>query len=246
MTPSASKNNIRQAVLLAGGQGTRLRPLTLSTPKPLIMVGGKPFVQYMVEHLIEQGVSEIIFLTGYLAEQFPATFGDGSAFGINIRYCASPPEDESGTRVKSAYDLLDERFLLLYADNFWPVPVRELAAVHQKKNKLVTMAAFSNKDGSAEYGAKNNLTVTDGLISHYGDASEDLAFNATDVGTFAVEKDALHFLPKGNSVFQRDLIRVLIQKGEVAAFITDTQYCYITSEALLAKAKLYLSRAGLC
>src|SRR3989344_8206629 len=136
MKTSDLKIKIRQAVILAGGQGTRLRPLTLTTPKPLIPVLGKPFVQYMVEHLAKNGIEEVVFLTGYLAEQFPAYFGD-SRWGVTFKYSVSPIEAESGTRLLNARELLDDTFFLLYADNFWPVPTQEMLRFHFDQGKLV-------------------------------------------------------------------------------------------------------------
>src|SRR3989338_609507 len=107
---------IRQAVILAGGEGTRLRPLTLITPKPLIKIHGKPFAEYLIELLKKNGIQKIIFLTGYLAEQFPEVLGNGSRWGLSIRYSKSNTKDDTGERLRKAKDLLNEQFLLLYGD----------------------------------------------------------------------------------------------------------------------------------
>ena len=93
---------IKQAVILAGGQGTRLQPLTLTTPKPLIPINGKPFVQYLIEHLKENGIEEIIFLTGYLGDQIEKYFGDGEKLGIKISYASSPVNYDTGSRIRDA------------------------------------------------------------------------------------------------------------------------------------------------
>ncbi len=229
---------IRQAVILAGGQGTRLRPLTLTTPKPLIPVAGKPFVQHLVEYLRDNGIEEIVFLTSYLAEQFPAYFGDGSKFGLSIKYSESLLDDESGARVLKAKDVLDETFLLLYGDNFWPIPVQEISDYHTEHGKLVTIAAFNNTDGSSEYGFEHNLTVKDGMLAHYGPRGS--GENAIDVGTFVVEKRALEQMPAGNPIFQRDLLNTLIPQKQVAAYQTDIPYCFITSLDLIPRAEEYI------
>src|SRR5579862_2022887 len=101
---------IKQAVILAGGQGTRLRPLTLTTPKPLIPIHNKAFVQYLVERLRENGIEEIVFLTGYLGKKIEKYFGDGRRFGLKIAYSWSPVESETGTRIRNASHLLDNTF----------------------------------------------------------------------------------------------------------------------------------------
>lgn len=231
---------IRQAVILAGGQGTRLRPLTFTTPKPLIEVAGKPFVQHLIEHLRDEGVEEVVLLTSYLHEKFPLAFGDGSKLGVRMRYAVSDLDDESGTRLKKAEALLDDSFLLLYGDNFWPVPVREIAAAHRTHAPLVTMVAYANARGDSEYGFENNLTVQGGFVSHYG--ARGTGENAIDVGTFFVEKRALARMPEGNPIFQRDLINELIPKREVRAFMSNTPYCFITSPDLILSAEEYIKK----
>ena len=237
MKTSDLKFKLRQAVILAGGQGTRLRPLTLTTPKPLIPVSGKPFVEHMVEHLAKNGIEEIVLLTGYLAEQFQEYFGN-SKWGVNFKYSESDLEAESGTRVRNAAHLLDEQFLLLYGDNFWPIPVQNMEDFHIAHGKLITMGVFNN-DGTSEYGLENNVTVKDGMILYYG--VRGTGKNAVDIGTFVVSKRALDYLPGGNSVFQRDITAALVHKGEIAAFCTDTPYCYITDVASIGNAEKYLN-----
>jgi NDP-sugar pyrophosphorylase family protein len=179
-------------------------------------------------------------LTSYLAEKFPAYFGDGSRFGLSIEYSVSELEAESGTRVLKARALLEDTFLLLYGDNFWPIPVARLALQHEQLEKLVTMVAFTNKDGSSEYGFENNLTVKSGLITHYGERGT--GENAIDVGTFVVEKKALDYMPIGNPVFQRDLINALIPKQQVAAYLSDTDYCFVTSLELIPRVEKYIQK----
>ena len=96
------KTIIKKAVILAGGEGTRHRPLTLTTPKPLIKIHGKPFVEYIIEELKKNGITEIILVTGYLHEKIEKYFGDGEKFGIKITYSSSPITDNTGTRLKKS------------------------------------------------------------------------------------------------------------------------------------------------
>ena len=75
-----------QALILCGGMGTRLRPLTDTTPKPMVEVGGRPFLEYLLEQLCEQGIARFVLATGYLGEQVSHNFGAGSRWGWEIRY----------------------------------------------------------------------------------------------------------------------------------------------------------------
>src|SRR5579872_486054 len=122
---------IKQAVILTGGQGLRLRPLTLTTPKPLIPIHGKPFVQYLVELLKANGIKKIVFLTGYLGEQIEEYFGDGKKFGVQITYSHLPIEFDTGARIKVAKKVFEDTFLLLYCDNYWPLNLKELTAFYK-------------------------------------------------------------------------------------------------------------------
>ena len=88
--------SIKQAVILAGGRGERLKPITDTIPKPMVPINGKPFLEYLVELLKENGIEEIVMLLGYLPDKITEYFGDGSKFGVRIRYSVGAVEDEGG------------------------------------------------------------------------------------------------------------------------------------------------------
>ena len=123
----ASKG-IKQAVILAGGLGTRLMPLTKNTPKPMVLVNNRPFLEYLISLLRDNGIEEIVLLLGYLAGKVQKHFRDGSGFGVKIKYSVSesPVEAETGTRLREALPLLDEHVLLMYCDNYWQLNLREM------------------------------------------------------------------------------------------------------------------------
>src|SRR3989442_2548941 len=110
----------RQAVILCGGLGTRLRPLTDTLPNPMAQIHGRPFLAYLIDQLREQGIRQIVLLTGYRGELIGEYFGDGSGYGVEIDYSRGPAEWETGRRMWEARAMLDERFLLLYSDNYVP------------------------------------------------------------------------------------------------------------------------------
>ncbi len=221
---------IRQAVILAGGEGTRLRPLTLTTPKPLILVNGKPFAEYLVELLKRNGVEEIIFLTGYLADQFPQTLGDGSRFGLRIRYSASPVEDETGARLRKAAPLLDEQFLFLYGDNYWPLELDKLLA-HWERTGISALVTVYERN---EPGKKNNIRVGEsGLVEVYDKERETPGCNGVDIGFFILNKEVLDLLPPDNVNFEATVLPELIEKKQLAGFLTKQPYWGLTDRARL-------------
>lgn len=112
-----------QAVILAGGRGTRMRPITDNLPKPMVPVLGRPFLEYQIEQLREQGFDRIVLLLGYLPHVIQDYFGDGSRWGVSIQYSVTGPDDLTSSRVANARHLIDACFLLLYCDNYWPMRI---------------------------------------------------------------------------------------------------------------------------
>jgi NDP-sugar pyrophosphorylase family protein len=107
---------ISQAVILAGGQGVRLRPITDLYQKCMFRFGGRPFLYYLIKFYKRQGIKKFLILTGYKSEQIMSYFGNGKNFGVNIHYSYSPIDAQTGKRVLDSYDQLDELFFLSYAD----------------------------------------------------------------------------------------------------------------------------------
>jgi histidinol-phosphate phosphatase family protein len=221
---------ITQAVIFVGGQGARLRPLTLTTPKPLLRIHGKPFAEYLVELLKRNGIEEIIFLTGYLAEQFPAYFGDGSKFGVRIRHSQGLVEDETGKRLQRAKPLLNEEFLLLYGDNYWPLNLEKLIKHREKTSAPNLVTVYERSDPSK----KNNILVGEtGLVEIYDKARKASGLNGVDIGFFILSRKALDLLPEKNVNFEETVLPKLIAKKELAGFLTHQPYWSLTDNERL-------------
>ncbi len=105
-----------RAIILAAGRGNRMRPLTDTTPKPLLLINQKPLIVYHVEALAKAGIREIVINLGYLGAQIEATLGNGQAFGVDIQYSYEDPILETAGGIKKALPLLGERFIALSAD----------------------------------------------------------------------------------------------------------------------------------
>src|SRR4051812_24284735 len=105
-----------QALVLAGGEGTRLRPLTSTVPKPVVPLVDRPFIAYMLEWLRRHGVDDVIMSCGHLASGVRDVLGDGAAHGVRLRYVEEPRPLGTGGALKHAEALLDERFLMLNGD----------------------------------------------------------------------------------------------------------------------------------
>ena len=117
---------IDTAIILAGGLGTRLRPLTEETPKPLLPLRGKPILQHIIEQLARKGVKKIILSIGYKAAQIRQYFGDGSRFGVTIQYVIEAEPLGTGGAVKEAARSLTEPFFLVWADNLTDIDFQQM------------------------------------------------------------------------------------------------------------------------
>ncbi len=240
---------VRQAVILAGGIGTRLRPLTYKIPKPMIALNNKPFLEYLIDLLKENGIEEVILLLGYLPEKIKEYFGDGSNFGIKIKYSIGDVSFETGKRIKNVEELLDDNFLLMYCDNYWPLNLKKLVKCHDEHNVLTTVTIYTNKDNFT----KSNMKVNDqGYVILYDKSRKEKNLSGVDIGFFIINKKALELMPDTNFSFEKEILPKLIKKKQLAGYLTDHRYYSIgkierlpiTEQFLKPKKVIFLDRDG--
>jgi len=172
----------QQAVILCGGLGTRLRPLTDTMPKPMVPVNGKPFLEYLIVQMREQGIFRILLLTGYRGEMIRDYFDTGKTLGVEIFYSHGPADWDTGRRIWEAREHLDYRFLLLYSDNFVQFNLQKLKVVHQKNNVPITLLLSSKEKG--------NIQVSvDGKVQSYDKTRSGSGFDYVEVGYMLIERD---------------------------------------------------------
>ena len=219
---------IDQAVVLAGGRGERLIPLTDSIPKPMAPINKRPFLDFLIHSIIQTGIENILILLGYKADVIANRYK--SLQNITVEFSYGIEEDQTGRRVLNAYDQLDDHFLLMYGDNYWPVELNKMWSNFQQLNIGVTTTVFSNKKGTGEYSFDNNVVVgDDGMVVNYDKKRETDAANGVDIGYFLVAKEALDSEMPGNVSFEVDILPQFIARKQLGAYVTDTQYYYITS-----------------
>lgn len=239
---------IKQAVILAGGLGTRLRPLTNDRPKPMVEIAGKPFLEHLVELLKANGIEEIVMLLGYMPEKITEYFGDGAKFGIKIKYSIGDVDWETGTRIKKAEKLLNNRFLLMYSDNYWPLDLAKLSAFHESAGLSATVTVYSNKDKFT----RNNLKLINGLVEYYDPSRLKTDLNGVDIGFFILEKSILDLMPDSNFSFEKEILPALVADQNLSGFMTNHKYYSIgslerlpiTEEFLKPKKIIFLDRDG--
>jgi len=203
-----------QAVILAGGLGTRLGVLTKNTPKPMIPVNGKPFLEYEINLLKQNGIDEFVLCVGYLGELIQSHFGNGDRFGIKVQYSLDGPKllGAAGA-LKQAEPLLQDSFFVTYGDAYLRADYRNIMAHLKSSKKLGLMTVYQNHN---RFG-KSDLVVKDGLVVKYNkkDQSEDMVW--INYGVSALRKEALQFIPPGEECGEEQFYGEMIKRKELVA-----------------------------
>jgi mannose-1-phosphate guanylyltransferase len=138
-----------QAVILVGGEGTRLRPLTSTVPKPVVPLVDRPFIAFMIEWLRRHGIEDVIMSCGFLATSVRNVLGDGSAFGIRLRFVEEPDPRGTAGALKFAESMLDERFLMLNGDVLTDIDLTAQISQHERTGARATLALVPVEDPTA-------------------------------------------------------------------------------------------------
>ena len=202
-----------QAVILAGGQGTRLRPLTSTVPKPVVTLVDRPFIQYMLQWLRDHEVAEVIMSCGFLAGAVREVLGDGSSIGIRIRYVEEPEPLGTGGAVKLAEPMLDETFLMLNGDVLTDIDLSGQLQAHRDHGAQATLALVPVEDTSS-YG----LVLLDeaGAVRRFVEKPTEPipGENLISAGAYVLQRDVLELIEPGKKVsIERDIWPQLIGNG---------------------------------
>ena len=222
-------------VILCGGLGTRLGPLAEGLPKPMVNVAGKPFLEHLVRQLAGQGFPEILLLVGYRGEIIESHFGDGSAFGLRVRYHWEAEPLGTGGALKLAESLILGRFILLYGDLY-----RDFDYVRFSDRHANTLAVYPYVDGLTTIACANVGLDQEGKhVARYlkGDPSAGLTHVDAGFGIFGSE--VLELLPSGHSSFEQKVYPTLAASGNLEAELVDRRFFDIGNPADLAHARTY-------
>jgi histidinol-phosphate phosphatase family protein len=220
-TGSASPARPSQAVILAGGRGTRLKPLTDTRPKPMVPILGKPFLAYQIEQLRDQGFNKVLLLLGYLPEIVQEYCGDGSRWGIKIEYAVSAVEDETARRLKLAELLLDSYFLLLYCDNYWPMQIDKMWPRFVASGAPAMITVYTNKDAYT----RNSVRVgIDGYVEIYDKTCATPGLQGVEISYALMNKSVVNLLPEANMSVEEALYTRLAQRRQLLAHVTNHRY----------------------
>ncbi len=201
-----------QALILVGGEGTRLRPLTAEIPKPVVTLVDRPFLAFMLEWLAGHGVDDVILSCGFKAGKVRAVLGDGSAYGVRLRYREEPRPLGTGGALKFCEDLLEERFLMLNGDVLSDIDLTAQIAQHESTGATGTLALVPVLDPS-NYGLVR--TSEDSTVLEFIEKPEgDVGVNTISAGAYVLERSVLELLqPDTKASIEREVFPRLVGNG---------------------------------
>jgi mannose-1-phosphate guanylyltransferase len=202
-----------QAVILAGGSGTRLRPLTSHVAKPVVTLVGRPFIVYMLDWLRRHGFTDVILCCGFQAEGVQAVLGDGSKHGIRLRYVAESEPLGTGGPLLLARELLDERFVVCNGDILTDIDLGAQLSAHERTGAVATLALVAVEDASA-YGMVR--CAPDGAVLEFVEkpSAPDSGAALISAGAYVLERSVLELITPGRQVsIEREVWPALIGAG---------------------------------
>ena len=198
-----------QALILVGGEGTRLRPLTETVPKAVMPLAGRPFLAYMIDWLRRHGVEEVVLACGYRADIVRGVLGDGD--GLALRYVEEPEPRGTGGAIKFAAAELDERFLALNGDVLTDLDLGALMSSHEQRGASASLGLYPVDDATG-YGLVS--CDGDGAVGEFLEKPEQPGPGEINAGTYVLERSVLDLIPDGEMVsIERDVFPRLIGEG---------------------------------
>ncbi len=222
----------RVAIILAGGEGTRLRPLTYEMPKPMIPIKGKPILEYIINRLKLADVSEVIITTGYKGDRVKEYFGNGEKFGLLIRYLDEKTPLGTGGAVKSAENLLHDDFFVINGDNLFDFNLNEIYEFHKREKAIVTIGLTNQEDVS-----KFGVVELDGtkVTKFIEKPKVKPKSHLINTGIHVISPLFFGFMPEGNFNLSK-LLEKAAEKGMVSGFVYSGKWLPCDSMELYEKA----------
>ena len=205
-----------KAVILAGGLGTRLRPLTYSKPKPMLPIGQKPILEHLISWTKKAGIKSIVLCVSYLKESIEDYFEDGNKFGVNIEYAIAKKPLATAGQLKTAEKFIDEDFVCIYGDSIFNFNLKNMIKQHRIKKAFVTMSLNEYKT-NLSYGVIE--TSKSGRVINWNEKPEIKA--NVNMGCYVMNPKVFNLIPKNKPYGMDDVIKKAMKRKEIVnSFIT--------------------------
>jgi mannose-1-phosphate guanylyltransferase len=206
----------KKAVILAGGLGTRLRPVTYEIPKSLIPVHGRTLTEHILDLLKKYEVNEVVMTIGYLREKIKDYFKDGKQFGVKMSYVEEDKPLGTAGALSLLKDKLDETFVVMNGDNLIDIDVEDMFNKHKRNKALITIALNKVEDVS-QYGVAR---LKGERITEFVEKpkKEEAPSNLINSGIYIIEKEVLDMINKGFCMFETDIFPKIAKKGRLYGY----------------------------
>jgi len=215
-----------QAVILAGGLGTRLFPLTETIPKVLIQVAGRPFIEYQIEQFRRHGVTDLIICVGHLGHMIEEHLGDGRRFDVSIRY-GHERDGLLGTAgaIKNVEPLLEDAFFVQYGDSYLLVDYGDVMTYFCRHDATGLMVVYRNDD----QWDRSNVVIDGNRVRVYDKTQKLPAMVYVDFGVSVFRRDAFASIPLGVAADLAAVYQALIEQGQLLAYVTHHRFYEVGS-----------------
>jgi NDP-sugar pyrophosphorylase family protein len=221
-----------KGLILAGGKGTRLRPLTINTPKPIVPVGNAPFLLYQIDLMRGGGIEDIILSLSYQPRKIEDLLKDGSDYGVRIRYAVEGTPLGTGGAFKNAEEFIDSTTVVFNGDVLTSLDLSAVIAQHRERKAVATLVLTPVENPSA-YGLVE--TGPGGWVQRFIEkpGPDEITCNTINAGIYVLEPSVLRYMPKGEAYsFERGLFPTLLENKEpVLSFILDKYWIDIGTPA---------------
>lgn len=215
-----------KAVVMAGGEGSRLRPLTVARPKPMVPIVGKPVMEHILNLLKAHGITDVVVTVQYLANNIEDYFGDGSQFGMNIAYSREEVPLGTAGSVKNAEALLDEPFIVISGDALTDFNLSEIIQFHLEKKSLATLT-LAHVANPLEYGVI--ITNEEGHITQFLEKPSwgEVFSDTINTGVYVLDPKIFSYFEKGKPFdFSQELFPLMLKNGDpIYGFVAKGYWC---------------------
>jgi len=213
---------------MAGGEGSRLRPLTCTRPKPMVPVANRPMMEHILELLKEHGLTEIGVTLQYLPQEIQDYFGDGKDFGVEMRYFLEEKPLGTAGSVKNAEAFLDETFIVISGDALTDIDLSKAIAYHKERNSLATLV-LTRVEGPLEYGVV--IVDQQGHVKRFLEKPSwgEVFSDTVNTGIYILEPEVLKYIPNGEMFdFSKDVFpAILAEQRALYGYIAPGYWCDI-------------------
>jgi mannose-1-phosphate guanylyltransferase len=221
-----------KAVILAGGLGTRLQPYTTFLPKPMLPLGEKPILEYLIEWVKKNGIKSIVLCVSYLRKTIEDYFGDGEKFGVKIEYAISNKPLATAGQLKTSEKFIDDSFVCIYGDSIFEFNLRNMIKQHLKKKSFVTISLNEYKN-NLPYGVIE--TSKNGKVKSWNEKPEIKA--NINMGCYVMEPKVFSLIPKNKPYGMDNVIKKAISRKKIVnSFITKKGFIDIGNKLSYKKA----------